>query len=319
MRFRKHQSPSDEPLRDLPLVEAPDSIWISLENALDAGEKPRGRHGFRFPIWQPALVVASLVVVAGVYWRSLRGTEPQWDVDRLAGIPSIGSEPIDRTGRMKEGQWLETDASSRAVIHVGTIGTVQVDSNTRVRLVTARPTEHRLALARGRIMVSVTAPPRLFFVNTASSTAVDLGCAYTMQIDDAENGSLQVTLGWVSLEWSGRKSLVPAGASCQTRHKLGPGTPVFDDAAGSLKRAVSAFDFEKGGRGALDTILAASRVRDTLTLWHLLARVDGNDRLRVYNRMISLAPLPNGLVPAKVLQLDPQTLQRWREELAWKW
>jgi len=75
--FRKHQLPSDEPLRDLPLVEAPDSIWISLENALDAGEKPRGRHGFRFPIWQPALVVASLVVVAGVYWRSLRGTEPQ--------------------------------------------------------------------------------------------------------------------------------------------------------------------------------------------------------------------------------------------------
>jgi len=32
--------------------------------------------------------------------------------------------------------------------------------------------------------------------------------------------------GWVALEWEGRESLVPAGASCHTRQKIGPGTAI---------------------------------------------------------------------------------------------
>jgi hypothetical protein len=66
-------------------------------------------------------------------------------------------------------------------------------------------------------------------------------------------------------------------------------------------------------------VLSAARVRDTLTLWHLLSRVDGADRLRVFTRMVALAPLPNGVSPTKALQLDSETLKHWREELAWKW
>jgi hypothetical protein len=140
-----------------------------------------------------------------------------------------------------------------------------------------------------------------------------------MDVDNAGNGLMQVTLGWVSLERDGRESLVPAGASCRTRAKVGPGTPFFDDAAESLKKALIEIDFEKGGSTALERALSAARVRDTLTLWHLLSRVDGADRLRVYTRMVELAPLPDGISPAKALELDAETLKRWREELAWKW
>jgi hypothetical protein len=183
--------------------------------------------------------------------------------------------------------------------------------------VVARANEHRLSLARGRISAVVNAPPRLFFVDTAASTAVDLGCAYSMNVDDSGDGMLQVTLGWVSLEWSGRESLVPAGASCRTRPKVGPGTPYFDDASDALKRALAGLDF--GGGGSLDAVLDEARVRDTLTLWHLLSRVDAADRLRVYNRMVGLVPLPEGVSPEKALALDPDTLKHWREELAWKW
>jgi hypothetical protein len=148
---------------------------------------------------------------------------------------------------------------------------------------------------------------------------VDLGCAYTMKVDDSGNGVLRVTLGWVSLEWSGRESMVPAGASCLTRRKIGPGMPVFDDATEPLKKAVQSFDFDNGGNGSLDTILSEARVRDTLTLWHLLSRVDASQRSRVYNRMIALVPLPAGLSADKILRLDREELDRWNQELAWKW
>jgi hypothetical protein len=140
-----------------------------------------------------------------------------------------------------------------------------------------------------------------------------------MDVDSAGNGVMQVTLGSVSLERDGRESLVPAGASCRTRAKVGPGTPYFDDAPDSLKQALTAIDFDKGGSGALETVLAAARVRDTLTLWHLLSRVNASDRFRVYSRMVVLAPLPNRISKTKVLQLDAQELKYWREELAWKW
>jgi FecR protein len=318
MMFRKHEVPSNERLRELPLVKAPDSIWASIEAAVNTGERPRSARLLRRS-WWPAFVVASLLIASGVYWEVTHGAKPRWEVVRLEGTPSIGSRRFGETSLIAEGQWLETDAASKAIIHVGSIGTVQVDSNSRVRVVAARATEHRLALAHGRISASVTAPPRLFFVDTSSSTAVDLGCAYTMDVDDAGNGLVQVTLGWVSLERNGRESLVPAGASCRIRAKMGPGTPFFDDAPVSLEQALIEIDFEKGGSGALETVLSSARERDTLTLWHLLSRVGRTDRLRVYARMVALVPLPNGISPAKALQLDRETLKHWREELAWKW
>ena len=66
-------------------------------------------------------------------------------------------------------------------------------------------------------------------------------------------------------------------------------------------------------------MLAHSRVRDTLTLWHLLSRVDPAERGRVYDRIAELTPPPSGVTRDKVLQLDPATLTLWREELAWTW
>jgi hypothetical protein len=60
-------------------------------------------------------------------------------------------------------------------------------------------------------------------------------------------------------------------------------------------------------------------VRDTLTLWHLLSRVDAGERARVFDRITELVPLPTGVSREKALQLDPDTLKHWREELAWKW
>ena len=290
---------------DLPLVKAPDSIWMSIEAALDAKPEPRGTGMFR---WQWA--AASLAVIGVIFWFATRPPAPAWQVSTLEGSASVDA--------IKVGEWLQTDASSRARITVGDIGTVDVEPNTRVRLVAASPTEHRLTLARGEISATVSAPPRLFLVDTPASTAVDLGCAYKIKTDESGDGVLRVTSGWVSLEWKGRESLVPAGANCRTHSRTGPGTPYFADASEDLQQALAAFD-SGGGPDVLETVLKQARVRDTLTLWHLLSRVDPAERVRIFDRMVELVPLPASLSRDKALQLDPATLKSWREELAWKW
>jgi hypothetical protein len=288
------------------VVKAPDAIWRSIEAALD-GEPARPKRFW--PAW--ALAAASVATVCVIAWYATRPSSPGWQVSRLEGSTSVDE--------IKVGEWLQTDASSRARITVGNIGTVDVEPNTRVRLVAASPTEHRLTLARGEISATVTAPPRLFLVDTPTSTAVDLGCAYKIKTDESGDGVLRVTSGWVSLEWKGRESLVPAGADCRTRSRTGPGTPYFADATEILQQSLAAFDFQGGGADAVSTILSQARVRDTLTLWHLLSRVDPSDRIRVFDRMVELVPLPTGVSREKALQLDPATLKSWREELAWKW
>jgi len=86
-----------------------------------------------------------------------------------------------------------------------------------------------------------------------------------------------------------------------------------------MKQALAIFGLEKDGRRTLDVILAESRVRDTLTLWHLLFRVEVGERARVYDRIAALTPVPSGVTREKALALDTATLTRWREELAWTW
>jgi hypothetical protein len=257
-------------------------------------------------------IAATLVLAVGgiLFWQARRGPAP-WDVVRL--------DTRAPEARMTIGEWIETDATSLARIKIGQIGTVDVAPSTRMQLLAARPDEHRLNLSRGSISAQILAPPRLFFVETPASTVVDLGCAYTMTVDETGAGVLRVTSGWASLEWGGRESLVPAGASGQTRPAVGPGTPVFEDATERLQQALLAFDFADGGTTALDIVLSEARERDTLTLWHLLSRVEVSERTRVFDRMVALGPLPNGVTRDNALALDRETLKLWREELAWTW
>jgi hypothetical protein len=76
-------------------------------------------------------------------------------------------------------------------------------------------------------------------VNTPSGVAEDLGCAYTLEVDDAGNSLLHVTAGWVSMQLNGRESAVPAGAACATRTGFGPGTPYFEDASETFRKALT--------------------------------------------------------------------------------
>jgi hypothetical protein len=316
----------------LPLIPAPDSLWREIEAVLDRNDRTAPVHSRRRVnpfLMQPRFAMAALVLVGlGVAIAALWLRHPpqpagaSWDVARLDGAPRIGSALMSDKGKLGVGEWLETDTNSRAQINVSDIGQVEIDPNTRVRLVETRPTEHRLELAQGRLSARISAPPKLFFVNTPSGVAEDLGCAYTLEVDDAGNSLLRVTAGWVALQLKDRESMVPAGAACATRRGVGPGTPYFEDASEGFRTQLTKVDFESDAtakRKSLDSLLSFARVRDTLTLWHLLGRVNGDDRARVYERMVELVPPPRGVTRAGVMALDQQMLDAWKDKLEFSW
>jgi hypothetical protein len=286
--------------------------------------RPAKQHWNSFSLrWSYQLAVAAIVLLAAVVFLVLRpkpteNAGPSWAVARLEGTPRVGWHSVgEKSGPVKLaiGQTLVTDGSSRASITLDETGRVEVDSGSRLRLVTNGPGRKRLSLERGTIHATIWAPPGEFVVDTPSAVAVDLGCVYTLHVDDSGAGLLRTTMGWVGFKFNGHESFIPAGAVCKTRPKIGPGTPYMEDAPTSFRDALSRFDFESttpAERNALlGILLVDARKNDALTIWHLLSRVSDADRPGVYDRLAVLAPPPTGVTREGILRLDRPMLDAW--------
>jgi hypothetical protein len=285
-------------------------VWQAIDERLRR-RTPQRR---RVERWELALVAGGLIVTAvAMSWLTRHGTDTPWQV----ALQETGQS--ERTARKAAGDWIETSPATRAHIAVGTIGTVDVEPNARVRLGAVTGSRYRLSLDRGTISAQISAPPRMFIVDTPASAVVDLGCAYTVTVGFDGATELRMTSGWAALEWNGTETLVPAGAISRTRKGHRPGLPYFEDAPPALQQAINGIDAEGITEERLTRMLMDARVRDTLTLWHLLSRTDATQRVRVYDRLQQLVAAPAGVTRDRVLQLDPDALRRWREELAWHW
>ena len=302
------------------LRHAPSTSFDPLRLAADDdSDLMPGPMSFRHPV--VLALAAALIAAVGAGWvvAASASRRPAWEVSRLEGAPTIGSRQIGADGRLPVGEWLQTGADARARISVGTVGRVDVDPQSRVRLSSAREGNYRLRLMRGTMHAIIWAPPGQFFVDTPSSTAIDLGCAYTLRVADDGAGIVEVTSGWVGFEWKGKESFIPAGAMCATRPGIGPGTPHYADVSPSFKAALARFDFEAATptdrAKALTTVLAEAHDSDAVTLWHLLRRVDAADRDRVFDRLGAFVPPPRGVTRAGVHAGDREMLDRWWDEL----
>ncbi len=310
------------------------SRMVSLLELPD--QSPAGRKSWSVPVasqsdyrqraWRILTpVTAAILLVASVLfvWHRihqqpvspLRAPDASWGVVRLSGAPSINSDRIGRTSELKPDDWLETDKNSRAMLNLGIMGQIEVDPDTRIGLVTLRPDEQKLAMTRGRIFATIMAPPRVFTVETPSAVAVDLGCSYSLEVDDAGESALYVASGSVALADRGREIIVPTDAICISRPGSGPGTPYSESASKRLQQALRRFDFENGGSQALKVILAEARASDAHTLWSLLTRVEGVDRDHVYAKLAAIVSPPTEVTRDGILGLDQQMLGLWLRKL----
>jgi hypothetical protein len=286
------------------------------------GQHPRTRRS-RTSVVVGALATAAVVVLLAIVgWRFIGSLGRAWNVQTITGTPMVdGTRAAAQTAapRLRTGGWVETDAVSRARIAVGDIGRVDVEPNTRVQMIEASGRAHRMSLARGTIHARIWAPPKLFFVNTPSATAIDLGCEYTLQVDDGGSGQIRVALGWVSLEGNGRASYIPEGAIGATRPGAGPGTPYYDDAPSGYGAALEVIDFgsENDPRraDAFNLVISSARRLDAFTLWHLLTRGTLAERGRVYDRLATLVPPPARATRDAILHGDRQALDQWWDSL----
>ena len=286
----------------LQVSSAPETIWT------DVPAKPKiSRHWRR--VGFAALATAAILVAVAVREDFYSG--PSWEVTGLRGM-----------SRLHIGETLETDTGSQAQIKIANIGRLVVRPDSRIRLLATQSNQHRIALDRGKIEAQTWSPPRLFVVDTPSASAIDLGCQYILEVQEDGSSLLHVTLGLVALERDGPETIVPAGAFCRTRKGAGPGTPYFEDASAELQAAVTKIDSvnDPGERlRQLQIVIRESHVRDALSLWHLLPRMDTQARGMIYDRLAQLLPPPPEVTRDGILALNPKMLDTWKKVVSQLW
>src|SRR5262245_2427086 len=186
-----------------PDVERLERMLGRLRSTPPVPQLPPRATGVRTARYVAPLLTAAAVIalMIGSTWRSTRGGS--FEVARLDGEPRIESTALSGAGRIAVGQTLVTNAASRARVSVSTIGNVTIDPNSRLRLVDTRDGRHQLALDRGTLHASITAPPGQLIVDTPSARATDLGCEYTLHVDEGGTGVIGVTAGWVPFDRNG--------------------------------------------------------------------------------------------------------------------
>jgi hypothetical protein len=228
-------------------------------------------------------------------------------VSRVEGAVQLGERSAAVSMALRSGELLRTGGGeSQLSLEDSALGRIDLGPDSEMRAANHR----QLQLNRGTLHAFIWARPGQFVVDTPSARAVDLGCEYTIQVDPKGDGVLRVSLGWVAFQFDGRESFIPAGATCVTRRRGGPGIPFYEDAPAELSQAVGRY--ERGDRSALGDVLSAARPRDGLTLWHLLTRVDARDRGVVYDRFAQLVKLPAGVTRELIVRKDSGAVdQAW--------
>ncbi len=263
-------------------------------------------------------IAAAVALLLGSIWllRALTG-RAAWTIAGVEGSPRIDDKIAQRNDGWKIGQSLETDGTSRVKLRVDGLGEIEVGPNASLVLLEANATQQQIRLMRGTIRASVTAPPYVFLVRTPGAYAMDMGCAYTLQVTDAGVSILRVTVGWVDLQHGFRQSLVPAGAAAESRPAVGPGAPYFEDSSARFQEELETVNFDtedsQARADALTILLAEARTRDAFTLLNLFRRVDAEDRGRIYDRLVVLLPPPAGVTRQNAV--DGDDMSAWWDKL----
>lgn len=309
---------------------APDPEVVRLEKLL--GRFRHNRPAPEFPsiagvpnpsriqrIAWPFAIAAMILFVCFAWWMRLSLSRGMWTIANVEGAPRMAGQAVKRNHAWKIGQQLVTDAESRVELQVRGLGHIDVEPNSRLTLLIASKDHQQVRLDRGTIHASIVAPPYVFLVHTPTAYALDMGCAYTLHVNDDGSSILRVTLGWVDLQHDSIQSLVPAGAAAESRPGLGPGAPYYEDASERFRQALETVNFDltdaHARPAALTIVLEEARPRDAFTLLNLFRRVDPSDRGRMYNRLATLVPPPAGVTREDAVNGDWSRIDLWWQEL----
>lgn len=217
----------------------PDPEIQRLENLL-SGFAHDGLRAEKLPR-RRILLAGAILLCAGLTGYGV------WHLGQGAPATDVKLRVVGEDRLLAESEWFDATNVSRELRLERSdtwLGGFTLDPGSRLQARQIRDDVAQLYLDKGRMEAFVTldAHPRFVQTRTPATNCVDLGCQYTLTVDEAGDSVVVVTLGRVAFEDNGREVYVPQGATCRASKARGAGTPRYQDAPQPLVQALDAMD-----------------------------------------------------------------------------
>ena len=256
-----------------------------------------------------------LVLIVAVYF--LTTSTKVWQVSSKSGTPSINNKALTQNEQFSRGDIVSTDASSTALIEIPDIGDIEIFSGTSFKRLEGN---YSAKLVNGKVNVNNENATERFSIEIPPAMIEDFYMAnkYSVIVDERGNTIIEVTSGWLRIFSETIKSIVPQGYTLKVIKDAGISLPFRTGSNPEYSKLSE--DFLFGGKKdmTLDLLLTASSNTEAITLWNLLKRVEGVQREATYNRLHKLVPHPDAVKKKGILNLNPEMLQIWLEEIEWQ-
>ncbi|HVO73316.1 MAG TPA: zf-HC2 domain-containing protein [Ignavibacteriaceae bacterium] len=233
-----------------------------------------------------------------------------WQVSGLQGQYKINGK-ILAGGELNEDDALETFSNS-AVIIVPEGGSVNLNPWSKIQ----RKEENVLLLLKGGFTSESRGSKESFRAQVFGSEIKCKGASveYKTEFNNDKSAELSVFKGKVIITGSSLESIVIPGFICSITEK-GPGIPVNTKSSNEVKKAFEILSFYKD-QDSFNKILNEGGLEDGVSLWHLLKRINGDNRGALFNKLYSLYVPPKGVDQESILRLKDDALNSWLEKIA---
>ena len=264
------------------------------------------------------LTLLPIVLFAVAYFiYDFQKNNSPWKVITKEGTVVINGVE-NYSGKIRQGESLLTEDSSRAAVLVPSVGNIDIEENTLLFLEKAKDGSNRIRLQKGTIkVVNFSYMPDLA-IDIGNCVVIDRSGQFSLSMDENNIAKIFVEFGFVEIQHDNQTVYLNEEYNCEIRDGYKIGTPYRRDASENLKEEVKNFDNNGAGDNSIEKIIEAATPKDMLTLLELIPRTSKLKRQVLFQAIANNFPPPENVTRAGVINGDSNMLYLWWQEIEWQ-
>lgn len=232
-----------------------------------------------------------------------------WSVEVLNGKAFINKKSAASSFLFATGDEITTDELGEVIIKTSPKRMIVMNGNTTVsRSIINKNLE--LTIIKGKVNIFSSDDSPVFVFITNGVDVYDLGSESVINVKNENTFFVTDHSGYLEIEKGNENCLLNSGSECVSS-KNHVGMPYRVEIAAGLKKMIYLFNKNFKSKSYINSLLGQLDNHDGITFWNLLNRLDKNERMVVFNRMIEYFPLPTNVTIEDVLSLDKIALRHW--------
>jgi RNA polymerase sigma-70 factor (ECF subfamily) len=285
-------------------------------------EKKRKKEKVKIKVEKPKLrfnkkyIIFSLLIATAVAIFYFLSAQVKWFVEIETGSPELNGKIITQTTEFEVGPILRTKEFSKAVVKIPKAGSIELFENTSLQ----RIDNYSAKLLNGKLHINTDEAEEKIHIDLSSAAIDELYLSSDYIVKQNEIGDVEINLsdGWLTVTSGDTEIIFPGSYNLKISKNGGVGLPYYSTSSPEFISLLEGYVFGNRNTVALNFILDAATEKDGITLWNLLRIVKQGQRNAVYDKLNELYPHPDLIKKETLLNLDPDFLQVWLEDIEWQ-